>query len=83
MENINQVINKTIIDGRIVSDITFATRLISFLNNIQVNDGCSDDELTYLKNVANNLLKLQIATVENVNELNYLKRIHKENFNIN
>lgn len=69
MENI-------IINGRIVSDITFATRLRSFLSNIQVNDAMSEDELTYLKSVSEKLLLHQANTSKDRNEKMYLNRCH-------
>ena len=68
--------DKLITDSRIVSDYTFATRLKYFLSNIQVNDPGSYDELDYLRIVSEELLKLQIDTVTDKNERDYLKRVH-------
>lgn len=65
-----------IIGTRIVSDYTFATRLKSFLSDIQVNDPGSYDELDYLRRVSEELLNLQIDTATDKNEKDYLKRLH-------
>lgn len=67
---------KIITDSRIVSDYTFATRLKSFLKDIQVNDPCSYEELDYLRRVSEELLNLQIETATDKNEKDYLKRLH-------
>lgn len=61
--------------GRLVSDYTFAIRLGSFLDGIQVCDACSEDELEYLKDVAKNLLEWQIDTVKDPQEIDYLRRL--------
>lgn len=59
---------------RIVDDITFAVRFKNFLENIQVCDASSEEELEYLQYVANKLLQYQIDTVTpNSSEENYLK----------
>lgn len=63
-------------DNRIVSDKTFATRFVSFLKDIQVNDPMSDEELEYLRRVANSLLLHQANTCTDKEELNYLDRCH-------
>jgi hypothetical protein len=65
-----------IINKRIVSDKTFATRFVSFLKDIQVNDPMSEDELEYLKEVAYELLKHQDKTCTQNEERNYLERCH-------
>lgn len=49
-------------DNRIVNDITFATRFRSFLDGIQVCDAMSDEELDYLRMVADKLVAYQRAT---------------------
>lgn len=67
-----------IIDGRIVSDITFATRLADFLGDIQVNDQCGYEELEYLKSVAGKLLTYQLATATDENEKNYFRNLGYE-----
>ena len=63
-------------DNRIVSDKTFALRLKSFIEEVNVNDACSFDEKEYLLNIANQLLKYQIETAINESEINYLKRLN-------
>lgn len=65
-------------NNRIVSDITFATRFVNFLKNIQVNDPMSEEELQYLRNIANSLLLHQANTCTETEELNYLDRCHPE-----
>lgn len=67
-------------DNRIVNDHTFATRFVNFLQNIQVNDASSYDELNYLKTIAEYLLKHQINTCTDENESEYLKMNHKNIF---
>ena len=62
-------------DNRLVSDYTFATRLMSFLKDITVNDAGSYEELEYFKHVANELLILQKNTVTDNNEIDYLSRV--------
>lgn len=70
--------NNIILDNRMVSDYTFATRFRSFLKDIKVNDACSYDELEYLQRKANALLKHQIETATDKYEVDYLNRIHPE-----
>lgn len=67
-----------IIDNRIVSDITFATRFKNFLKGVTVNDGMSEEELDYLKSVANRLLAWQKNTIKDENESAYFKRLEKK-----
>ena len=64
-----------IVNNRIVSDITFATRFSSFLKNIQVSDPIGEEELEYLKMVSSRLLVYQLATVEDENEKAYFKNL--------
>jgi hypothetical protein len=40
-------------------DKTFPRRLVSFLDNVQVNDMPSEEELTFLKATANKLVAKQ------------------------
>ena len=63
-------------NNRIVSSKTFAIRLKSFISNTKVHDPCSEEEKEYLLHVAENLLKYQIQTVTDEEEINYLKRLH-------
>ena len=69
-----QIMNNPIIDNRIVNDHTFAVRLKSFLEDIQVCDAMSDEELTYLQNVAKKLVEYQIHSCIDENEIAYFKR---------
>ena len=64
-----------IIDNRIVSDKTFATRLISFLKDIDINDPMSEEELEYLRSVADKLWRHQLSTATEQNEIEYLIRL--------
>lgn len=63
-------------DNRIVSNITFATRFASFIKDIKCNDPASYDELDYMQRVAADLLKYQIETATNEDEIKYLKMCH-------
>lgn len=62
-------------DNRIVSNETFAIRFRNFIKDVQVNDPASDEEKEYLLNIANQLLKYQIQTATNEEEIKYLKRL--------
>lgn len=62
-----------IIDGRIVSDKTFALRLLHFLEQINVSDQCGEEELEYLTGVSKDLLEWQISTVTSEQEKSYLR----------
>lgn len=73
----NKIMNP-IKDNRIVQDITFATRLNSFLKDIQVNDPMSEEELEYLQRVAKSLLLHQANTSTEKSEKEYLHRCHPE-----
>ena len=68
-----------IIDNRIV-DTTFATRLVSFLKNIQVNDAMGEEELEYLRRVAETLLVHQMNTATDEGEKKYLQNCHPKVF---
>lgn len=62
-------------DNRIVYDMTFATRLILFLEDTQVNDQMSEEEKEYLLQVAKKLFLYQIDTATQIGEIDYLKRV--------
>ena len=66
-------------DNRIVNSKTFAIRFKQFLKLIPENWWMSQphyyEEFKYLKNIANQLLKYQIQTVSDEEEINYLKRL--------
>lgn len=64
-----------IIDNRIVNDTTFAVRLKSFIDRVDVCDCMGEEEKEYIQKVAAKLIKYQVETVENQDEINYLKRI--------
>lgn len=83
MKKESQNKQQPILNDRLVSDITFATRLLSFVKDIQVNDPCSADERDYIERVARHLLTHQAETAVDKDELDYLKRIHPEgSFNL-
>jgi hypothetical protein len=63
-------------DNRIVSDKTFASRFVSFLKDIQVNDPMSEEELEYMRKVANSLLLHQANTATEKEEKEYLARCY-------
>jgi len=67
-----------IIENRIVSNYTFATRLSRFLKDIQVNDPMSEEELEYFQKVAKQLLLHQANTATEKSEIDYLHRCHPE-----
>jgi hypothetical protein len=62
-----------IVNNRIVSDRTFAIRLLNFIRDVDVNDPASDEEKCYLLNIAQSLLDYQIKTAEDESEIFYLK----------
>ena len=62
-------------DNRIVYDMTFATRLILFLEDTQVNDQMGEEEKEYLLQVAKKLFLYQIDTATQIGEIDYLKRV--------
>lgn len=62
--------------NRIVSDKTFAVRLMNFAGSTQACDPSSWDELEYLKMTAERLLKWQTKTVrKDSEEYKYLERL--------
>lgn len=69
-----ETVNNPIIDNRLVNDYTFAIRLKSFLEGVEVNDLPGEEEKEYLLNVANKLIDWQKLTVLNNTEKEYLKR---------
>ena len=62
-------------DNRIVNDMTFAVRLLSFLEDTQVNDQMSEEERLYLLRVAKKLFLYQIETATQKGEVDYLERV--------
>ena len=69
------MINNPIKDNRIINSKTFAIRFKSFIEEVRVNDPCSEEEKEYLLNIANQLLNYQIQTVTDEEEIEYLKRL--------
>lgn len=72
--------NNPIKNNRIVSDETFAIRFKQFLEWIPEKWWKSQphycEEYEYMMDVANHLLKYQIKTATNEEEINYLKRLN-------
>lgn len=66
--------NNPIVNNRIVSDYTFALRLLSFIENVEVNDLPGEEEKEYLISIANNLIRWQKMTAYTKTEIEYLKR---------
>lgn len=64
-----------IIDNRIVNDTTFAVRLKSFIDRVDVCDYMGEEEKEYIQMVAVKLIKYQVETVEDEHEKKYLKNI--------
>jgi len=69
--------NGVIVDARIVSDTTFATRLHGFLSDVETNDCISCEELEYLKTISEKLLKFQQMTASDEKEIEYLNTTKK------
>ena len=63
-----------IIGNRIVRDKTFALRLLSFALDTNCNDACSEDEKDSMISYSTNLLKYQIETATEQDEIDYLER---------
>lgn len=76
MHKPNPQMENPIKDARIVSDMTFAVRLRSFINKVDVCDLPGEEEKEYLLNVANNLIDWQRLTVMDKSEKDYLKRLN-------
>ena len=65
-------------DNRIVKDKTFAIRLLGFALDIQCSDPCSEDEKESMVSYATTLLKYQIETATEIDEITYLKTCKAE-----
>lgn len=61
-------------DNRII-DKTFAIRLRNFVEDVEVGDACSEDEKEALLNYTNELLRYQVFTATEDDEIDYLKRV--------
>lgn len=73
----NGEIDNPIIDGRIVSDKTFATRFKHFLRWFEPKSAIEEEELEYMKYVADRLLKYQKATIATFEEQKYFENLKK------
>ena len=67
--------NNPIKDNRIVSDMTFATRLKFFLDGVEVCDCPGEEEKEYLQSVAIELIKYQVETATDDEEIKYFQNI--------
>lgn len=67
--------NNPIKDNRIVCDQTFAVRLKDFIDNVDVCDLPGEEEKEYLQSVASELIKYQVETATDDEEIKYLKNI--------
>ena len=65
-------------DNRIVKDKTFAIRLLGFALDIQCSDPCSEDEKESMVSYATTLLKYQIETATEIDEITSLDRCKVE-----
>tara|TARA_R110000796_G_scaffold195099_1_gene311583 strand:+ start:274 stop:528 length:255 start_codon:yes stop_codon:yes gene_type:complete len=61
-------------DNRIVKDKTFALRLLGFALETNCADACSEDEKESMISYSTGLLKYQIDTAIEEDEINYLNR---------
>lgn len=61
------------VDGRLVSDKTFAIRFLNFMKEVEVNDCPGEEEKEYLLGIAEDLLEWQISTVSSEEEKKYLE----------
>lgn len=61
-------------DNRIVNDKTFALRLVNFALHTQCSDACSEDEKESMISYGTSLLKYQIDTATEIDEITYLER---------
>lgn len=71
------ILKGPIIDDRIISDKTFAKRLLLHLESTQANGAAGSSELEYLTMVARKLFEYQVATCPE-DELPYIKRVAKQ-----
>jgi hypothetical protein len=63
-------------NNRIVSNYSFAVRLKSFIEDVQVNDACAEEEKEAMLNTANELLNYQIETATHKEEIAYLENLN-------
>ena len=62
-------------DNRIVFDRTFAIRLKNFMDGVDCCDCAGEEEKEYFQMVAERLVKYQVETATDEEEVNYLKRL--------
>ena len=62
-------------NNRIVNDETFAIRLKHFIEKVDVCDQPGEEEKDYILMVAKRLLKYQLKTATDSDEIDYLKRL--------
>ena len=62
-------------DNRIVSDTTFAIRLKNFMDSVDCCDCAGEEEKEYFQMVAERLVKYQVETSTDEEEVSYLKRL--------
>ena len=74
-----KIVSNPIKNNRIVSDKTFAVRLLKFLEDFYPEAGSwhpiETEEYEYLCLIAKNLLDYQINTIDNEEEINYFKNL--------
>ena len=63
-------------ENRLVNDITFAIRLKSFIDEVNVCDLPGEEEKEYLLQVADKLINYQCVTVSDNVEREYLKSLN-------
>ena len=78
IESFENTEDNPIKDNRIVKDKTFAIRLLGFALDIQCSDPCSEDEKESMVSYATTLLKYQIETATEIDEITYLDRCKAE-----
>lgn len=68
------IMKNPIKENRIVKDHTFALRLLSFALDTQCGDACGEDEKESMISYSTSLLKYQIETATDEDEISYLNR---------
>ena len=78
IESFENTEDNPIKDNRIVKDKTFAIRLLGFALETTCSDPCSEDEKESMVSYATSLLKYQIETATEIDEITYLKTCKAE-----
>jgi hypothetical protein len=60
-----------------MKDITFPTRLLSFVKDIKANCAMGNEELEYIQYTAKKMLNEQIKNATDPDEIDYLERMKK------